>query len=365
MSSIADRVRELKETLKPPAVEIDSPQVKLARKSFTKEDFRERAWRDHAFFCQELFPLAFYVPFCTAHMEIIELMFDPHPCVSVIAPRKLGKTPIICFSYPMKCALYDMESYIVIVSETLDESKRHVQKITAALETNEKLHYYYGSFIDRKNRETQKDSVQLTTGLWIRAKSYLKQIRGTAGDWTPPSLIIVDDPQSNKDVKTEKALTDAKNWFNDEIMYSKAQRWRHARIDHVGRGKVRFLGTSLHPLCLAEIMDADTRFLSKRYSILQNEHGEPDTVNGTSIWEAMFPTAELIAEMNEAEKNQTLGNWLQERMNMPYKFGDRKFDVEDMRYWDIGGNHFDIVNGIPCLVQETLLKLEEELVYGA
>jgi len=336
------------------------PQLKLERKSFTKADFREKAWKDHIFFCNELFPEAFFVPFCDVHRKLFQVVFGPDPYVSVIAPRKLGKTPIICFSYPIKLALYDVETYIVIASETMDESRRHIQKLTRALESNEKIHYYYANLIDRKNRETQKESVQLSTGLWFRAKSFMSQIRGTAGDWTPPSLIIVDDPQSNKDVKTERSLKDAQNWFDDEVIYSKAKKWRHPRHGAVGSGKVRFLGTSLHPQCLAEIVDADERFVSRRYSILQNpETGEPDTVHGVSIWEDMFPTKELYAEMRKAERVGKLGNWLQERMNMPYKYGSRTFDVQDMRFWDEPGNRFDIINDTPVLVVETPLLFDE------
>lgn len=302
--------------------------------------------------------MAFYLDFAPVHTSIMTLMFDPGPNVLVIAPRKIGKTPLICFSYPLKNILYHIEPYIVIVSETMDESRRHVQKITMALETNEKVHHYYGHLIDKKNRETQKESVQFANGDWLRARSYLSQIRGTGGDWTPPSLIIVDDPQSNKDVKTDRALKDANNWFEDEIMYSRAQKWKHADWDIIGRGKVRVLGTSLHPFCLVENLYSDSRFKSVRYGILMNEDGEPDIVNGKSIWEDNFPTEELYSEMRNAEKNGKLGNWLQERMNMPYKYGDRTFNMEDVRYWNIGANRFDVFMGQPVLTIEESLALD-------
>jgi len=177
-------------------------------------------------------------------------------------------------------------------------------------------------------------------------------------------VIIVDDPQSNKDVKTDRAVKDAWNWFQDEVIYSLAKRWVHPHFNKTYYGKIRFLGTSLHPSCIAERVYRDGRFVTKRYGILMNEDGEPDIVNGKSIWEEMFPTAELYKEMKEAEQNGDLGNWLQERMNMPYKYGDRVFNVDDTRYWDIGGNKFDIIAGQPVLVMEEDLGLNLGASYG-
>ena len=334
-----------------------SAHVRTDRKAFTREDFRKRAWEDHRFFCRELFPMAFYLDFAPVHVEIMNLMFDPDPNVLVIAPRKIGKTPLICFSYPVKNILYHLEPYQVIVSETMDESRRHVQKITNALETNERVHHYFGNIVDRRNREVQKESVQFANGDWLRAKSYMSQIRGTSGDWTPPSLIIVDDPQSNKDVKTDRSLKDAMNWFEDEIMYSRARKWKHAEWDVIREGKVRVLGTSLHPFCLVEQLFKDSRFKHIRYGILMKD-GQPDIVDGVSIWEDNFPTGQLYREMRDAEANGKLGNWLQERMNMPYQYGDRTFNVDDLRYWDVGTNRFDRFMGQPVMVLEEDIGLE-------
>ena len=326
--------------------------VTTTRKAYTKEDFRKRGWADHGFLCKTLFPTAFFVPFATAHTEIFDLIFSDAPFAGVIAPRKLGKTPVICFSLPLRCILYNTQTYIVIISETMDESRRHVQKLIMALETNELVHYYYGNLIDRSRFETQKESVQFANGIWLRARSFMSQIRGTGGDWSPPSLIIADDLQSNKDVKTESNLQDAWNWFQDEVIFSRAQKWLHPRFGYTGTGHIRFLGTSLHPLCIAEKVYTDTRFKCLRYAILQNDKGEPDIVAGRSIWEEMFPTAELYAEMHAAERNGTLNNWLQERMNMPYKYGDRAFNVTNMRFWNQGTNRFTMFQGEPVFMMD-------------
>lgn len=326
--------------------------LNTTRKAFTKEDFRKRAWEDHPFFCKQLFPTAFFVPFAQAHAEIFDLIFSDAPFVGIIAPRKLGKTPTICFSYPLKSILYNTQTYIVIISETMDESRRHVMKITTALETNELIHYYYGHLVNRNQYETQKESAQFSNKVWLRAKSFMSQIRGTGGDWSPPSLIIADDIQSNKDTKSENTLQEAWNWFQDEVIFSRAQKWQHPHFGYTGTGQIRFLGTSLHPLCVAEKVYADSRFKCLRYAILQDAEGNPDIVNGRSIWEDMFPTAELYAEMRAAEHNGTLNNWLQERMNMPYKYGDRAFDVTDMRFWNVGTNRFAIYQDEPVFLME-------------
>lgn len=300
------------------------------------------------------------MPFGTVHNKIMTNMYDPHSFVCVIAPRKIGKTPLISFSYPMKQILYNMESYIVIVSETAKEAERRVGKIVRALESNERIHYYYGAFIDRKNRTTSSDSVQFVNGIWLRSKGALSQIRGTDGDWSPPSLIIVDDPQSNKNIKTQTSIMNAINWFEDEVIYSKAQKWKHVHFNYIGTGRIRFLGTSLHPMCLAEVLSKDPRFKSIRYEMLMNDKGELDIYNGRSIWEAMFPTADLHDERRLAEKADRLVNWMQERLNIPYRMSRRFFDVTNNRYWDVGTNRFELVNGVPCFIMDENVGLLDE-----
>lgn len=339
-----------------------APYIITGNKSFTKEDFRDRAFQDDLFFCKELFPSAFFVDFALVHKEIFDLISSNFKYVGVIAPRKLGKTPIICFAYPLKRILYNLETYIVIISATQSESERHVMKIIKTLETNERIHYYYGKFIDRKRYKTTQQEAQFTNGIWLRSKGFLSQIRGTSGDWTPPSLELVDDIQSNKDVKTEKSLKDAEDWFDDEVIYSAAVKWQHPRFKTLDSGKIRFLGTSLHPQCLAEKIHRDKRFKVIRHAICEDEDGEPALPSpfgvGKSIWEAMFSTKFLSNEYAEAVASGRDKNWLQERFNQPYKWGDRVFDSENTMVWDVGGNEFRRINDQPTIVMHEDLGIE-------
>jgi len=301
------------------------------------------------------------MPFDKVHHEISDLMLSDERFIGVLAPRKIGKTPLICFSYPLRQILYNLETYIVIISATKDEeSARHVNKITTTIESSEIIHYYYGKLVVRRGLETQKGSVQFANRIWLRAKGVYSQIRGTGGDWSPPSLIIVDDPQSDKDVRTEKSVVEAWNWFQDEVIYSVAQKWKHPYYNVIKPGKIRFLGTSLHPLCLAEKVYKDKRFKALRYAMLVDEEGNPCLEKGRarSIWEDMFPTEYLLEEMAAADAENTLANWLQERMNMPRQYGDRFFDIDNIGNWDVGTNRFDIVMGQPVLVLDEDLGLQ-------
>jgi hypothetical protein len=334
--------------------------LNLESKSFTKEDFRKKAWVDHEFFCKSIFPEAFYVDFCEAHREIFNIIFSNERYVGVIAPRKLGKTPTICFSYPAKLILYNMETCIIIVSATQGESERHVMKLVHALETSEKVHYYYGNVVDRKNFICTREEVQFKNRIWLRSKGYKGQIRGTGGEWTPPSLIIVDDIQSNKDVKTPKSIQDAIDWFEEEIIYSIAQQWQHPVHGTLRPGKVRFLGTSLDPNCVAEYVYSSSRFKCLRYAICQNEQGEPELPSpyghGKSIWEEMFPTASISKDYGVSLADGSEYSWLQEKFNQPRKFGDRVFNIEDTQWYTKDNLSFKFMNGLPFI--ETNVDME-------
>lgn len=328
-------------------------QIKTDSKAFTKEEFRQRAWEDHEFFCKNIFPEAFYVDFSWAHKEIFNLIFSDEVYVGVIAPRKLGKTPTICFSYPAKKILYNADTCIIVVSATQEESERHVMKLTSALETNERVHYYYGQLVDRKNRVTTRDEVQFKNDIWLRSKGFKGQIRGTSGKWTPPSLIIVDDIQSNKDVKTIKSVQEAEYWFEEEILYSRAEQWQHPKYKTLHTGKIRFLGTSLDPNCLAEYVYKSTRFKCLRYALCQNSAGEPELPppygKGKSIWEEMFPTAKISESYAKALADGAESSWLQEKFNQPRKFGDKVFEPADTQWYKRSDIELKLIENVPFI----------------
>ncbi|KPK38350.1 MAG: hypothetical protein AMJ78_10155 [Omnitrophica WOR_2 bacterium SM23_29] len=315
-------------------------------------------WEDDLYFCKEINPKIFFVNFSKTHRKIFNVLNSQYPLALVLAPRKTGKTPCTKFGYILKRICFDLESYIIYASESQDEAKKHAQHIIKNIEDNERLHHYFGKLVDRRRLVTRQGECQFTNGIFLGHKGALQQSRGTQemgeGSLTvsPPSLIVVDDPQSNKNVKSETLREDTSNWFEEEVIYSLAKKWLHPKTNRIDRGKVRFIGTSLHPDCLAERKWRDQRFYKVRYAALINKNGNPDHINGKSYWESMFPTEELYAERDAAEAAGTLSSWLQERQNIPRILSDQKFNPNDIMNWDVGGNRFEMYEGEPVFIQE-------------
>jgi len=327
-------------------------------KNNTIQDRIDRMWKDDLYFCTETNPMIFFSEFSDTHRKIMKILNSPYPFTLVLAPRKTGKTPLTKFGYIIKRICFDVESYIIYASESQDEAKKHANHIIKNIEKNERIHHYFGKLVDRKNLVTRIGECQFTNGVYLGHKGALQQSRGTQelGDdaltVSPPSLIVVDDPQSNKNVKSETLRNDTGKWFEDEVIYSIARKWIHPKTNVIDRGKVRFIGTSLHSDCLAERKWKDPRFKKVRYAALIDDNGKPDHKNGHSYWESMFPTDELYDELRAAIEADELASWLQERQNIPRTSTDQKFDVNDIYNWDLGNNRFDILNDEPVLIQE-------------
>ena len=304
------------------------------------------------YFCVHLLPTLFFCDFDLVHKKIFEALNSNYPLVDIIAPRKTGKTPITKFGYILKRIVFNLERYIIYCGESGEEAKRHVQQITKQLEFNERIHHYFGKFVDRKSLETQKESVQFTNGIQLKSRGTLQQMRGTTGETSPPTLIVVDDPQSNKTVKSDTMRIDAKNWLEEEVIYSLAKKWLHPVYNYIDRGKLRFIGTNLHPDSLAANCERDPRFYNVSCSALIDKNGLPDHINGKSSWELMHSTKELYAERDAAIEAGRLSNWLQERQNIPRLVSEQKFNTDDIRFWDSGGNEFELIDGLPCIVQK-------------
>ncbi len=168
------------------------------------------------------FYLSDYVKYPTAQfqMKIFELTEkESIRELFIMAFRGSGKSTIISTSYPIWAILGALRKrFIVIVSQTQNQSRQILSNIRRELETNGLLKKDFGAFIDG-SREWNNNSLDIPKyGARITAVSTGESIRGLRHGSYRPDLIILDDVEDGASVKTQEGRDRIHQWYAKEVL---------------------------------------------------------------------------------------------------------------------------------------------------
>jgi hypothetical protein len=328
--------------------------------------------QDPAFFNHVCLRNHFEMPLAEVHLDIIRAIFSSDPFVNIIVPRKFGKTTTVQVGYILYSICYKTELYILMCSESGPEARSNMRTVKYELSTNEAIEYYFGKMKATKVRDNEgkwsEDLARTSNGVWLVCKGCLGQVRGIKAINVPPTLILGDDLQSQKSTLTITTLDKSDNWWENEVVFSRAVKYKNKGKWH--HGKVRLLGTVVHQDCIVQRKRKDARYQTIYMQAIRVPGIDELTVFPTaeeyperrSIWPEMFPLHELDKQYNDYNTSGKGRNWMQERMNVAMSRDDRPFDVKDVKFWSDKEAHFDRVNDVNVLVfNEELVGVTDEL----
>ena len=347
--------------------------VLTSSKTHTKADDLVKMRQDPAFFDYVCLRNHFEMPMAEIHVDMIRAFFSPNPFVNIIVPRKFGKTTTIQVGGILYSICFKTEGYILTASETVTEARSNMRTVKYELSTNEVIEFYFGKLRADKVRDNEgkwsQDIARTNNGVWIVSKGCLSQVRGIKAINIPPTLIVGDDLQSQRSVLTYDALEKADNWWENEVVFARAQKWKDAR-GKWQHGKVRCMGTVVHQDCIVQRKRKDQRYENIFMQAIRSPGVDVHTAFPTandyperrSLWPEMFPLEFLDKEYTDYNTNGKGRNWMQERMNVAMSRDDRPFDVKDVKFWSDNDAHFDRVNDVNVLVfNEELAGVTDEL----
>jgi predicted phage terminase large subunit-like protein len=176
------------------------------------------------------------------HRELWELACDPHPYVSIAAPRGHAKSTAGTLAYGLCSLLFRSSKFCVIVSDTEAQAAMFVGAIKQELQDNEQIVELFGIRKNEKGVSFVKDTetdiiVALEDGHMFRVmgKGAEQKLRGLNWNGTRPDLIIVDDLENDELVMNKDRRDKLKRWFRGALLPSLAP-----------KGKIRMWGTILH-----------------------------------------------------------------------------------------------------------------------
>jgi len=177
---------------------------------------------DFAYFCRFYFPSYFSLPPAEMHWQLcadIEAAIkDPVGHANVIAwPRGGGKTTWVNFGLPLWATLTGKKKFVIILSDSYDQSKDYLAAIKNELETNERIKTRYGNV---KGAIWQQDEITIRTEhgpAKIKALGARMKIRGRKFRETRPDLIIADDVENDENVQSPAQRKKVRDWYEKAV----------------------------------------------------------------------------------------------------------------------------------------------------
>lgn len=206
------------------------------------------------------------------HNEMCALLYDPHPRVAEMAFRGAAKSTWL-EEYVLLSALFREALFPLIIGPKWESACERLAPIRNELETNEELIELFG---DQKASPWSMDELQLANGVKIQAIGAGQSMRGKKHNDERPDLAAIDD------------LEDAENTHTDEARH-KLDRWLTGTLLpalHPTKGKVRLIGTAIHPKSLIIKKCNDPEWKSKIFPIINIDL---ETGEEKSAWPARFP----------------------------------------------------------------------------
>lgn len=267
------------------------------------------------------------------------------------APRGYAKSVLKALIKPVHDACYRLEQYIVIISNTDDQSAQKLKDIRAEFLENQRLIDAYDiSFPNRRPAET--DFVVSVGGHKVRYTGFgfKKEIRGVRFGNARPSKIVGDDLEHSEEVENEILREKYSNRFNDVVT-------------KIGTPKtnIEIVGTVLHRKALLVDLLTNPRYKGRTYKSIESwaentelwakwkdiytdldnedrledarafyEANEAAMLKGTKV---LWPEREPYYTLQEEIIESGIRSFMKEKQNSPQSDDEKIFIEENFRWF--------------------------------
>ncbi|MFA2595270.1 phage terminase large subunit [Bacillus cereus] len=230
------------------------------------------------------------------HKELTDYLdnylYEPTNRLAWSVPRSHAKSTWLSNIYPIFNIVYNLRSFIVIISETEAGSRQFTEYVNNQLKHNKKLRDDFGILMSTNIRENEKDNnEQFVTlnNIKVLSASTQKQLRGARHLNERPDLIICDDLESSKNTNTPELRLKNLHWFNSVVV----------PLGSPDKTGFIYMGTLVHPSGLLPAVMARADFKSKRYSAIVSP---PVNQELWDEYERIYSDAENPNRKEDAEK---------------------------------------------------------------
>lgn len=180
-----------------------------------------------------------------------------------ILPRGYSKTTLIN-AMDEQDLVYDLEKFILYVSETATHADNQVMTVRRQLESNTLLRAVFGDLVpDRTSSNKWTDNeIELTNGTRMASVGTGGQIRGMSKDAIRPTRIVVDDFQDAEQIrKSETQREKDLRWFLQVLMPARMLLGE----EDDAKSKMDVIGTLPHKGAVIALLQKDPDWLAIRF----------------------------------------------------------------------------------------------------
>lgn len=259
------------------------------------------------------------------HREVIQLFNDDAMYVDLMAFRGSAKTTLL-EEHVLLALLFREAQYVLFVGPKWESACEHIESIRNELETNDRIIELFG---DQKSAPWSVDELQLSNGTKVKAIGAGQSMRGTKNNNERPDLAAIDDLEDESNIATEESRRRTDRWLTGTLIPAL----------HPTRGRVRFIGTPIHPKALITKKSQDPDWLSRVFPImyLHSETGEE-----TSSWPARFPTEWILKRRRDYLASGNLIEFEQEYMCRAEDIAGKPFQANMIRVAPAPGHYLPI-----------------------
>lgn len=243
-----------------------------------------------------------------------QVKMDLGPFTLLILPRGIGKTALAGLAVPCYKILYGLDKFTLYVSKAGPHSQGQLESVRKELASNEVILEFFGDLKPHRSDEERwsKEKFETVTGLAMQYRGKGSAIRGVNHNNFRPSTIIVDDPQSKDDVKSDMVREDDKKWAFAELTPARAI---------LTESTITVLGTFLGRDCLVDVWSRDPRFTVVKLEV-KDKDGEflwPPYMDEAkySLEKASFGRAGLLADFYREYHNKDI---MEDELPFPRRF---------------------------------------------
>lgn len=205
--------------------------------------------------------------------------------VCIIEPRGLAKTTTFNMALSIWLHCYKKSKFTLIGAKTDNDASQFLDSIKRVFAENKKIIKVFGSQIDKKNFTINANEFELKNGTYIRVVGSGTSVRGANWGGIRPTVVIVDDYQSETDILTEDARNKKYDRFIKEVeqVGDKAVYRNGKKIK--SETKIIAIGTVLHIDCLMSKLSRNNNYYTRIQRAIQLEEGqEVEDVLESPLW---------------------------------------------------------------------------------
>jgi len=246
---------------------------------------RRTAYRDFALFRRFYFKHYHKAPDAAFHGELAGLLnttsLKRNIKLAIAAPRNSAKSTIITLEYVIYSICHKREDFIVIISNTAEQAAGFLTNVKDELESNNRLKLDFPEvcelMVKPKPVKWAQKTITTKNGIKVMVLSVDQNIRGWKHHEHRPTLIILDDVETNESVKSDDSRYKLQDWFEKAVLKSGSS-----------RTNVIFTGTIHHyGSLLAQYTNPKTApgWISQIYRSITSESG---AINEWQTWKDIY-----------------------------------------------------------------------------